>query len=96
MKKKDAQPLKEAINNYLKALKIDSKLKQVGLISAYENVVGRTIAKATNKIYFKHKTLIIELNSSIVRNELFMHRERLKELLNEEAGEDLIKTIVLK
>ena len=96
MQKKEAQPLKEVINEYLKALRIDGKMKQVSLISSYEEVVGKTIAKATKKIYFKNKTLILELNSSVIRNELFMHREKLKEILNERAGENIVEDIVFK
>ena len=96
MEKKEAQPLREVINEYLKALRIDGKIKQVGLISSYEKVVGKTIAKATTKIYFKNRTLIIELNSSVIRNELFMHREKLKEILNEKAGENIVENVLLK
>ena len=96
MGKKDAQPLKEAINEYLKALKIDGKIKQVGLISSYEQVVGKTIAKATTKIYFKKRTLVLELNSSVIRHELLMHKEKLMNILNEKAGETLIDNIILK
>jgi hypothetical protein len=96
MNKKEAQPLKEVISNYLKALRIDGKMKQVSLLSNYEKIVGKTIAKGTRKIYFTGNTLIIELNSSVLRNELFMHRERLRALLNENAGEKLIKEIRLK
>lgn len=96
MGKKEAQPLKEVIIEYLKALKIDGKVKQVGVISSYEKVVGKTIAKATSKIYFIDSTLVLELNSSVIRNELYMHKQKLIEVLNEKAGENIVEDVVFK
>lgn len=96
MGKKEAQPLKEVIIEYLKALKIDGKVKQVGVISSYEKVVGKTIAKATSKIYFRDSTLVLELNSSVLRNELYMQKQKLIELLNEKAGENIVEDVILK
>lgn len=96
MKKKEVQPLKAVIVEYLKALKIDGKVKQVGVIRSYEKVVGKTFAKATTKIYFRESTLVLELNSSVIRNELYMHKQKLKELLNEKAGENIVEDIMLK
>jgi len=96
MDKKEAQPLKEVIQEYLKAMKIEGKMKKVSLISSYEKVVGKTISRATKNIFFKGSTLIIELNSSVVRNELAMNKEKLIDLLNEEAGEHVIEKLVLK
>ncbi|MFC2086358.1 DUF721 domain-containing protein [Bacteroidota bacterium] len=96
MDKKEAQPLKAVIAEYLKALRIDGKVKQVGVISSYEKVVGKTIAKATSKIYFRENILVLELNSSVIRNELYMHKQKLKDRLNEEAGENIVEDVVLK
>ena len=96
MRKKEAQPLKEVISEYLKALRIDGKIKKVSLISSYEKIVGKTISKATKNIFFKGSTLVIELNSSVVRNELAMHKEKLINLLNEEAGENIVERVLLK
>jgi len=40
--------------------------------------------------------LYVHLNSSVVRNELLMLREALKEQLNKKAGSEVIKDIVLR
>ncbi|MCX6333768.1 MAG: DciA family protein [Bacteroidia bacterium] len=44
----------------------------------------------------KDKVLYVHLSSSVVRNELLMLRQALKEKLNEKAGIEVIKDIVLK
>jgi hypothetical protein len=40
--------------------------------------------------------LYVHLNSSVVRNELLMLREALREKLNKKAGSEVIKDIVLR
>jgi len=96
MRKKNTQKLDEVIKEYLKALKIDDKLKEVQLIKSWDDVVGKTIAKSTSNIYIKNRKLFVQLNSSVIRNELFMLRDGLKKALNDKAGEEIIDEIILK
>ena len=96
MRKKNTQKIDDVVKEYLKALKIDDKLKEVKLIKSWDNVVGKTIARSTNDIYIKDRKLYVKLHSSIIRNELFMLRDGLKKALNERAGEELIDEIILK
>ena len=96
MRKKNTQKIGDVIQEYLKALKIDDKLKEVHLIKSWDDVVGKTIARSTKDIFIKDRKLFVKLNSSVIRNELFMLRDGLKKALNERAGEELIDEIILK
>lgn len=96
MRKKNTQKLDEVIQEYLKALKIDDKLKEVRLIRSWDELVGKTIARSTKEIYIKDRKLFVRLNSSVIRNELFMIRDGLKNALNDHAGEPVIDEIILK
>ncbi len=96
MRKKNTQKIDEVVKEYLKAFKIDDKLKEVKLIKSWEEVVGKNIARSTNNIYIKNRKLFVKLNSSVIRNELFMLREGLKKALNDKAGEEIIDEIILK
>lgn len=96
MRKKNTQKIDDVIKEYLKALKIDDKLKEVNLIKSWDDVVGKTIARSTQNIYIKNRKLFVKLNSSVIRNELFMLRDGLKKTLNDRAGEELIDEIILK
>lgn len=95
MKRSSTQPLKEVIQEYLEALKMNSKLKEVSLISNWENMVGRTVARATKDIYIKDKKLFVVLKSSVVRNELAFIKEPLIKRMNEEANAEIIVDLVL-
>lgn len=96
MKRSNTQPLKVVIQEYLEALKLKAKLKEVNIIDNWEKLMGPTINKATRNIYFKDHVLYVYLNSSVVRNELLNIKEPLMAKMNQEAGEIIISDIVFK
>ena len=96
MRRSNTQPLKEVIQEYVKALKMSSKLKEVSLIGSWERVVGTTISRATRDIYISNRVLYVTLNSSVIRNELHLMQDILIKRLNEEANSDVIDSVSLK
>jgi predicted nucleic acid-binding Zn ribbon protein len=96
MRRSKTISLAEAVKDYIKEMNLDGKLSEVGVISSWEEIVGKAISSRTTKIYIKDHVLYVHLNSSVVRNELIMLRETLKEKLNEKAGSDIVKDIVLR
>jgi predicted nucleic acid-binding Zn ribbon protein len=96
MRRSKTISLAEAIEDYIKEMNLGPKLKEISLIDSWETMVGKAISSRTSKVYIKDKVLFVHLNSSVVRNELMMIREALKEKLNNQAGEEVIKEIVLK
>jgi predicted nucleic acid-binding Zn ribbon protein len=95
MKRKDSTHINEVLKDYIKALGVEDKLKEAGLINSWEKLVGKMVAKSTRKIEINKGIMYVHLNSSIVRNELMMIRNELLKRLNENAGSELIKEIVL-
>lgn len=96
MRKSNTQKLDHVIAQVLKELRIDNKLKESRLIHSWQDVVGKTIAKYTEKLYVKNGNLYVTLKSSVVRNELHMLKEDIVKRLNEHAGEEIIQDIVFK
>jgi predicted nucleic acid-binding Zn ribbon protein len=96
MRRSKTISLAEAIQDYIKEMNIGTKLKEISLLDSWETMVGKAISSRTSKVYIKDKVLFVHLNSSVVRNELMMIREALREKLNSQAGEEVIKDIVLK
>ena len=96
MRRSKTISLAEAVRDYIKEMHLDVKLSEVAVINSWEETVGRAISTRTTKIYIKDNVLYVHLNSSVVRNELLMLREALKEKLNQKAGSEVIKDIVLR
>jgi len=88
------QTLKEVIDQLLSAYRLDGKLHEVRLINSWETLMGISVAKNTTRIYIQKKTLFVELNSAALRNELSYAKSKLVDLLNKEAGHDVINEIV--
>ena len=96
MRRSKTISLAEAVKDYIKEMNLNGKLSEVGVINSWEETVGKAISSRTSKIYIKDHVLFVHLNSSVVRNELLMLREALKEKLNEKAVSEVIKDIVLR
>jgi predicted nucleic acid-binding Zn ribbon protein len=96
MRRSKTISLAEAIQDYIREMHLEDKLSEAGIINSWEDVVGKAISSRTSKIYIKDHVLYVHLTSSVVRNELLMLRQTLKEKINEKAGSDVIKDIVLK
>ena len=96
MRRSKTQQISKVIQAFLKESGLESRLKEVQLINSWEEIVGTMISKRTKKIEIKNGKMIIYLQSSVVKNELMMLRESLRNSLNEKAGEEIIKEIILK
>jgi len=96
MRRSKTISLAEAVNDYIKEMNLGPKLTEITIINSWEEIVGKAISSRTKKIFIKDHTLYVHLNSSVVRNELLMFREALREKLNEKAGSEVIKDIVLR
>jgi predicted nucleic acid-binding Zn ribbon protein len=96
MRRSKTHNIGDVIRAYLTDAGLDRKLKEVDLIQSWEEIVGAMISNRTKKIEIRDGTMFVYLQSSVVKNELMMLREPLKEALNKKAGEELIREIVLK
>lgn len=96
MRRSKTISLAEAMQDYIKEMKIGPKLKEISVLGSWEIMVGKAISSRTSKVYVKDGVLYVHLNSSIVKNELMMIREALREKLNNQVGEEVIKEIVLR
>ena len=96
MRRSKTISLAEAMKDYIREMNLEGKLTEIGLINSWEEIVGKAISLRTTKVYIKDHILYVHLSSSVVRNELLMLREALKEKLNEKAGSEVVKDIVLR
>ncbi len=93
MRRSKIQPLKAVLQEYIRHFDKDGKLKQIQIINAWYRILGKTVATSTGTIYVKDKILYVQLNSSVIKSELFMLRQNLVAALNAEVGENVIDSI---
>lgn len=88
--------VKQAMEEAFQSLNIKDKVAETRLISSWEKVMGKTISKHTRKLFISKGTLFIYLDNPALKNELTYSRERIIELVNESAGEELVREVVIK
>ncbi len=93
MRRNNTEPLKNVLMQYLKVIGADKKLKEIRLKNNWEEIMGKSIALKTEKIYINKGTFFIKISSSVLKYELAMMKHAVIDKLNKTAGENLIKNI---
>lgn len=87
------EPLKDIVNRWLKAYGLESKMKEMEVIEAWPEIMGKAVAHRTTSISIKNKTLILRLDSSVMREELMAGKSLIISHVNEYAGFELINDV---
>lgn len=90
------QSLKEVLQQFLRTFGLEKRVDEQRVIAGWGKVTGPMISKYTRNIRMRNKVLYVEITSSVVRNELNYAREQLVKALNEEAGKEVVKKIVIR
>jgi len=92
----NTRKINEVLKEFLRENNLDVRLKERELVESWEEMVGRTINRATKNIYIRDRKLYVVLSSSVVRNELYMLKDEIVRKLNERIGKQIITELVLK
>lgn len=96
MRKKNTELLSDVIMQVLKQQHLDKPLYEKRLIDAWPLVLGENIMNYTTDISIRNKVLYVNLSSSVLRHDLFMSREQIKNSLNKQVGLEVITDIVFR
>jgi predicted nucleic acid-binding Zn ribbon protein len=89
-------PLKDVIDQLLRAYGYQDQLDEIELLKAYDEVVGTVFVKHTKEVYFKNKTLYIKLDSAALKQELSYAKETIMLKLNQMMGKRIVEEINIK
>jgi hypothetical protein len=88
--------LQDAIQQFLQKSRLKSGIQALRIEDIWEDVMGKTIAKYTDKIQIINHTLYITSSVAPLKNELLYQKEKIIERVNEALGEKLVKDVVIK
>lgn len=89
----DEAPLKEVIDRWLKAYRLDSKMKEMDIIKAWPEMMGTAVAHRTRELTIKHQTLYLKMDSAVMRDELAHGKKVIIERINQKAGFQMINDV---
>jgi len=96
MRKKNTELLSDVIRQVLGELHLDRPLNEKRLIEAWPKVLGQNIVQYTSDLSIKNRVLYVSLTSSVLRHDLFLSREQIKNSLNNQVGVEVIVDIVFR
>ncbi len=88
--------LQDAIQQFLKKSRLNTGIQALRIEEIWEQMMGKTIAKYTEKIEIIHYTLFITSNVAPLKNELLYQKEKIMERVNEMLGEVAIKEVIIR
>lgn len=91
----DVKPLGELIKEFYEQHRGSDYLDEVKLINSWPKVVGPFIASHTIDLSIKNHVLFVRVDSDALRNELNYSKSLLIKNLNDLAGKEILREIVL-
>ena len=91
----DVKPLGELIQAFYEQHRGPEYLDEVKVVESWPKVVGSFIASHTIDLSIKDGRLFVRVDSDALRNELSYSKSLLMKSLNEQAGKEIVKEIVL-
>ena len=84
------------IKEIAKKPKISEGLRKIDIQEVVKNVLGKNLLNYIKDIHVMDEKLIIKLDSSSLRSELYYSKEKLLKNINDNFQESEIKEIILK
>lgn len=86
----------EAMDQFLKSSRLKNGIQAIRIEELWEEIMGKTIAKYTEKIQIIGTTLYITTSVAPLKNELLYQKIKIMERVNEALGANTIKEVIIK
>jgi predicted nucleic acid-binding Zn ribbon protein len=93
-RKNESHSLKEAIESLLKIYQLQNKFDETYVEFNWEQIMGKPIAARTLSVYVKNEKLYLKLDSAPLKKELMMAKNKMIELINKSASNNIIKEVI--
>ncbi len=86
----------EALQQFLNKSKLKTGVQALKIEEVWEKIMGKTVAKYTDKLQIIGSTLFITTTVAPLKNELLYQKEKIIDMVNKELEEKLIKEVVIR
>jgi predicted nucleic acid-binding Zn ribbon protein len=88
--------LGDALRKFLDNSRLKGSIQALQIEEVWEQIMGKTIARYTDKIQIHGSTLYINTSVAPLRQELLFQKENIIQRVNEALGEKVIREVVIK
>ncbi|MDG5800022.1 DUF721 domain-containing protein [Marinilabiliaceae bacterium ANBcel2] len=92
----NSRSLADILSEIVEKPQLKKGYNQTKILKLWPEVMGSSVSRITKNLYIKNGVLYVYLNSSVIRNELLMHKNKIIESLNEKVGGRVINDIVIR
>lgn len=86
----------DALKDFLNRSKLKQGIRAVQIEGLWVDLMGKTIARYTDKIEIVQNTLFIHTSVGPLKNELLYQKEKIIERINEAMGETVIREVIIR
>ncbi|MFT6065728.1 MAG: putative nucleic acid-binding Zn ribbon protein [Paraglaciecola sp.] len=91
----DSFSIEDLMQSFIKENNLSKGMQKMKVEEIWTKMMGPGIATHTTSVRLQNKTLIIQLSSSVLREELSYGKEKIIKMINEELGEEAIGKLML-
>ena len=89
----DEKSLKELLKSTFSSYQLGDKYDAVSVVDSWEQIVGKVIARKTQKVFISKGIIYLTVDSAPLKNELQYHKMVIIEKVNTFAGRELVKDL---
>ncbi|MBD0824991.1 DUF721 domain-containing protein [Aestuariibaculum marinum] len=88
--------ISDALKEFVETNKLEKGLDKVNVADAWADLMGNGVNNYTRSVNLERDTLYVQLNSSVLREELSYGKEKIIVMINEALGKEIIKKLILR
>jgi predicted nucleic acid-binding Zn ribbon protein len=88
--------IRDAIQEFLNQSRIKGGVQALQIADVWEQIMGKTIARHTEKLQIIGDKLIITTNVAPLKHELIYQREKIKQRVNEALGQKVVNEVIVQ
>ncbi|OJY90569.1 MAG: hypothetical protein BGP13_19255 [Sphingobacteriales bacterium 40-81] len=86
----------QALKIFLQKSRLKGSIQAFQITDVWEQIMGKTIARYTEKIEIINNTLFISTTVAPLKSELLYQKDRIIQRVNEALGENIVKEVVIR
>lgn len=91
----DSISIQDLMKSFIKENNLTKGMQKIKVEETWTKMMGPGVATHTTSVRLQNKTLIIQLSSSVLREELSYGKDKIIKMMNEELGEEVIGKLML-
>ncbi|RCS27123.1 DUF721 domain-containing protein [Polaribacter sp. WD7] len=91
----DSFSIQDLMKSFIEENNLSKGMQKIKVEETWMQMMGPGVATHTTSVKLQNKTLIIQLSSSVLREELSYGKDKIIKMMNEEMGDEVIQKLML-